>query len=230
MALGRLICFGGPPCSGKSSLGQWLQAHAGYQHLNMDEIRQELLPDAEHTRQDRQIAYGAMHLFAERLVRLGHNVICDASYQHRSDRAAIASIVKNLHGVEFFIVQFHVPEEVAVAHNRLRAGHHPAKDLDEARVRHLVSTYPFFASAVHLSLSGAIPTAVKAKVLAAEPQPELASHVGIEDPVGLENPVGLEAQANHFLTMVSTLTPHSQFGSSCAAGSLLDEWIAIGKF
>ena len=52
----------------------------------MDAIRVRLFPQSTHGREDRIVAYRAMHLVAEILSRQGLPVIVNAGYSHRSDR------------------------------------------------------------------------------------------------------------------------------------------------
>jgi predicted kinase len=55
-----VIAFTCPPCAGKSTLAAEVACRLGVLHLSMDATRQRLLPDAAHTRADREVAYRAM--------------------------------------------------------------------------------------------------------------------------------------------------------------------------
>src|SRR3954447_6608285 len=83
----RLIVFSGPPCSGKSTLAAEVARRLSLPHLSMDATRRRILPDAPHTRADRQAAYRAMHWAAELLLDAGASAVLDAPYGHAEDRA-----------------------------------------------------------------------------------------------------------------------------------------------
>ena len=74
-----IVVLSGPPCSGESMLGEILSRTRAMTHLEMDAIRPRLRPEAAHTREDRAIAYRAMHLTAEVLAARGESVIANAS-------------------------------------------------------------------------------------------------------------------------------------------------------
>ena len=89
-----IVVFSGPPCSGKSLLGGLVATSRNFTHLEMDAIRLRLLPGASHTREDRRIAYRAMHLMAETLALRGESVIVNAGYSHAADRRLQSSKVR----------------------------------------------------------------------------------------------------------------------------------------
>jgi len=138
-----IVVFSGPPCSGKSQLGQMLSERRGYLHLEMDAVRVRVLPESAHTRQDRQVAYRAMHLAAEAAARAGACVIVNACYSHASDRRDIEQAAQRA-GVPLYLVEFRVSAPVAVARWQSRRQAHPGADLTEARVRELVNRFPYF--------------------------------------------------------------------------------------
>ena len=104
----------------------------------MDSIRARILPDAAHTRGDRQVAYRAMHLTARTVIGLGFDCIVNASYSHRLDREELERI-----GVPVFLIECHVTPEVAVERSARRRHAHPGFDLSEERIRELVAAFPF---------------------------------------------------------------------------------------
>jgi uncharacterized protein len=135
--------FSGPPCSGKSLIGELVASTRGVTHLEMDAIRVRLLPDAAHTREDRMVAYRAMHLAAELLASRGESVIVNASYRHACDRREIEAIALRTR-TPLYLVEFTVTPEVAVARSRARRSAHPGSDLTDERVTDLVVHFPFF--------------------------------------------------------------------------------------
>lgn len=136
------MLFAGPPASGKSTLGDRLAERRGLIHLEMDRIRERLLPDAHHTRDDRAIAYRAMHMMAETLLELDHGVIVNAGYSHPEDGEAVREIAKRTQS-RLFWIECIVPTEVAVQRCRGRFGKHPGLDLTDDRVIDLVSHFPY---------------------------------------------------------------------------------------
>ena len=138
----RLVVFAGPPASGKSTLGDRLAQYRNLVHLEMDRIRAHVLPDAPHTRDDRVIAYRAMHLMAETLLELGHGVIVNAGYSHPEDQGVIREITKRTQA-RLFWIECVVPAEVALQRCRGRFGKHPGLDLSDDRVIELVTRFPY---------------------------------------------------------------------------------------
>jgi predicted kinase len=144
-----IIVISGPPSSGKSTLGGLLAAGRNITHLEMDAFRVRLLPEAAHTREDRQIAYRAMHYTAELLVERGHSVIVNASYSHSENRREIEEIASRRE-VALFLVECKVSPEIAVERSRERRGSHPGLDLTDERVIDLVTGFPFFGEGLTL--------------------------------------------------------------------------------
>ena len=136
--MSRLIVFSGPPCSGKSTYAAHFARALAIPHLEMDSIRACILPDAAHTRADREVAYRAMHLMAGTLIALGHGCILNASYSHHVDRDALERI-----GAPVFLIECHVTADAAVARSAARRATHPGLDLTGDRVRRLVAAFPF---------------------------------------------------------------------------------------
>lgn len=132
----KLVVFGGPPCTGKSTIGRAL----GYAHLEMDAARAALLPDSAHTRADRAVAYRAILWTAGLLLRYTDIVICDGGFGHPEDRDGCRTAARQA-GAALYVVTFSAPLDVLIERNRLRRGHHPGLDLTDARVTELVATY-----------------------------------------------------------------------------------------
>lgn len=145
----KLIAFSGPPCSGKTTLAEALCAESRFTYLQMDEIRCILIPNSDHRKEHRQIAYRAMHFAADLLLSHGQSVIVDATYRHLRQREEIAKIADRTQAALFF-VQCVVPLEVAALRFRERKETHPASDLTEQRVARLAREFPYSSRSLKL--------------------------------------------------------------------------------
>jgi predicted kinase len=139
----KLIVFSGPPCSGKSHLASKVSERLGFPHLEMDMIRVRLMPDSKHDRDDRQIAYRAMHVVADWLLASGVSVILDATYGPSEQRREVETIAVR-RGVPVFLIECRTPVRVAVSRFVSQRHEHPAADLTPSRVEALAGSYPYF--------------------------------------------------------------------------------------
>jgi predicted kinase len=139
---GRLIVFSGPACSGKTELGARLAARLQAPHLQMDATRARLMPDSAHTRQDRRIAYRAMHFAAELLLGCGQTVILDAQYGHPEDREEVEQVARRT-AAALYLIECKVAPDVAVRRFRDRPPDHPGLDLDDERVAEMARAFPY---------------------------------------------------------------------------------------
>ena len=91
--MSQLIVLTGPPCSGKSTLAGQLAAILGASVLDIDQIREIVIPNSRQSQEDRDIAYRCMHLVAEKLLGVGANtVILTATYSRRNPRQWLRSL------------------------------------------------------------------------------------------------------------------------------------------
>jgi len=144
-----LIVLAGPPCSGKSTVGEQLARRLEIPCLSMDGTRQRILPGAAHTRADREVAYRAMHLAAECVLRAEGSMILDAPYGHEEDRRELASLVDAARG-RLFLVEFRVSPETAAKRLRQRGPDANRPDLTETIVTEAARTYPYSESGLLL--------------------------------------------------------------------------------
>ena len=154
-----IIVVSGPPCSGKSTFGDLLASRRGIVHLEMDAVRVRLLPDSAHTRQDRAVAYRAMHLGAELLAASCATVIVNACYGRAEDLSDLEEAAGRA-GAALYLIECTVPPEIAVERARQRWGNHPGVDLTPERVIELVSGYPFSGEGVTVDSTLPIDTAL----------------------------------------------------------------------
>lgn len=153
----RLVIFAGPPCTGKSTVGRAL----GVAHLEMDEARARLLPDAAHTRADREVAYRAVLWTAEHLLRYTDIVICNGGFGHAEDRAACLKLARET-GAKLYVAEFTAPLELLLERNRARRANHPGLDLTDERVTEIATTYPWWGNGVLICSTAPIEESVRA--------------------------------------------------------------------
>jgi predicted kinase len=134
----KLVVFGGPPCSGKSTVGKML----GWPHLEMDAVRVRVLPESEHTREDRSAAYRAMLMMAEKILEVTDTAIVDGGFGHVEDREDCEAVCARTKA-KLYVVEFTVPLGMALMRNAERRAAHPGLDLDDARVMEIIAGYPW---------------------------------------------------------------------------------------
>ncbi|HKX33224.1 MAG TPA: AAA family ATPase [Blastocatellia bacterium] len=152
--MSRIIVFCGPPLSGKSTLAALYGAETGVPVMEMDLIRQRLMPDSQQSKQDRDIAYGCMHFTAEQLLRHGiPEVALVATYTRRDIRRALIETVAQCE-TQLYVLQFRVSVEAAAKRFAARATGHAAVDLTAQSVRAQAADYPYDDAAPILDTTG----------------------------------------------------------------------------
>jgi predicted kinase len=141
--MSQLIIMTGPPCSGKSTLAGQLAAILGAVVLDIDHIRQIVIPNSQQSQEDRDIAYRCMHLVAQKLLEVGANtVLLTATYNRRNPRQWLRSLADSKLA-QVCVLACQVSPETAIARFRSRKPGHPAVDLTEDLVRRQVIDYPY---------------------------------------------------------------------------------------
>ena len=112
-------------------------------HLQLDEIRKEILPESRQIESDRDTTYRAMHFAAEELLKVGASVILDATYSRSRPRAGAERLARRAHK-RIFLIQCRVPPEVAVIRFAKPRRGHGAVDLSQDRVSGLAQEFRYF--------------------------------------------------------------------------------------
>jgi predicted kinase len=111
--------------------------------LDIDQIRESVIPNSQQSREDRDIAYRCMHLVSEKLLEVGANtVILTATYSRRSPRQWLRSLA-DARSAQVCVLACQVSPEIAIARFRSREPGHPAVDLTEDNVQRQVMDYPY---------------------------------------------------------------------------------------
>jgi uncharacterized protein len=142
-----LVILSGPPCTGKSTIGAELQRRLGFTHLDVDALRQELLPNSDQRIEDRDIAYRRMHWFAEQLLGFGKTVIVNATYNREVHRKEVAAILKKVQS-RAVLIQCRAPLETVISRFNSRSPGHAALDLTEDLVRELWTNFAWSTDGV----------------------------------------------------------------------------------
>jgi predicted kinase len=141
--MSRLIVLTGPPCSGKSTLAEQLAANFSAIVLDIDQIRESVIPNSQQSQQDRDVAYRCMHLISQKLLEVGvNNVILTATYSRRNPRQWLRTLADS-NSAQVCVLACRVSPEIAIARFRSREPGHPAVDLTEDSVQRQVMDYPF---------------------------------------------------------------------------------------
>jgi uncharacterized protein len=147
-----IVILCGPPCTGKSTIGSELQHRLGFTHLEMDSVRQRVLPNSDQRLEHRDIGYRAMHLLAEHLLRTGQTVIVNATYNRELHRTELGTILKSLE-CPAVLVQCTAPLDLVISRFKSRPPGHAALDLDEDLVRELWSKFAYSSDGVVINTS-----------------------------------------------------------------------------
>lgn len=141
--MSQLIVVTGPPCSGKSTIAMELGATIGALVLDIDQIRQAVIPNSRQTQDDRDVAYRCMHLIAHKLLEVGVNqVILVATYSRRKPREWLRSLAEKT-SAHVCALACKVSPDIAVARFRSRKPGHAAVDLTEDLVQRQVMDYEY---------------------------------------------------------------------------------------
>jgi predicted kinase len=135
-----VVVLAGPPCSGKSTAGDWLATALPGIHLHVDAILTAILPHSGRCLQDRLLAYDIAARAIQPVLDRGLSVILDCTYSRKEYRERVASSVPD--DVPLVVIEFLVSVDVALARFENRRAHH-AIDLTPAIVAEKVAAYPY---------------------------------------------------------------------------------------
>ena len=121
------------------------------------------MPDAAHTREDRRVAYRAMHFAAELLLASGTWVILDAPYGHAEDRAEVAAICAST-GAPLLLIECRVSPETAVERLRRRGPDTIRLDLTPARAEEMVRGFRYTGAGLLLDTEAQKPEECLARI------------------------------------------------------------------
>jgi len=147
-----VVVFCGPPCSGKSTLAAEFEKESSLFVLAVDRILRKLIPDSDYREAHRDIAYRALMLTVEELLRRGQGAILDATFARPPYLDEIKSLTATNQG-QLFLFQCWLPIDAALERFKLRAGEHPATDLTADRVKELHRGYPYRPFGIRLDTS-----------------------------------------------------------------------------
>ena len=91
-----VVCYG-PPCSGKSTVAELLanrlnDAGIKAQHLSVDSILTEILPESDRNVHDRTLAINVMHQRAQTLFHDRQIVVLDSTYTRYQARKQLEDV------------------------------------------------------------------------------------------------------------------------------------------
>jgi predicted kinase len=132
-----IIC--GLPGVGKTAIAKDLAALInGAVVLSTDKIRKELIPKPTYEKQERQLIYDVMLLFAKYLHIAGIDCILDATFNRESSRKEVKERLSLTHD-QLFIVECMCPEEIII--RRLKNRQNGYSDADISIYRKMKRIY-----------------------------------------------------------------------------------------
>jgi predicted kinase len=132
-----IIC--GLPGVGKTAIAKDLAALInGAVVLSTDKIRKELIPKPTYEKQERQLIYDVMLLFAKYLHIAGIDCILDATFNRESSRKEVKERLSLTHD-QLFIVECMCPEEITI--RRLKNRQNGYSDADISIYRKMKRIY-----------------------------------------------------------------------------------------
>ena len=114
-----LVC--GLPGTGKSTVARELERLTGGVVLRTDEIRKRILSDPKYTPEEKQKVYDALFRTAESLLRMGKDVILDATFYKRGNREDAKKLAENA-GEEVLIIEVTCDEKYVFSRLKNRKG------------------------------------------------------------------------------------------------------------
>jgi predicted kinase len=150
-----VLVLAGPPCSGKSEVGNALACDSRL-YISVDRLFDLLLPGSDRNSADRMLAYDAAHLLARMLLERGLTPVLECTYSRLEQRTSLVEAIADVPSAPFWVVEFAVDPDEAVRRYR-ESPSHQATDLNEQLVRDRAQTFPYSVQALCLNSGSAPP-------------------------------------------------------------------------
>ena len=122
-----MVC--GLPGTGKTTIAKELAKLTGGIVLRTDEIRKQILTDPKYTPEEKGRVYEAMLRTAGSMLRVGRDVILDATFHKEREREAAGRIARKA-GKKLAVIEARCDEKTVMEHLRKREGKGDASDAD----------------------------------------------------------------------------------------------------
>jgi len=174
-----LVLVGGPPGTGKSTVAGGLADRLGLTVLSSDRVRKELAGispatpapagyrEGIYTPAWTERTYAELRTRAERLLAHGESVVLDASWSHRAEREAAASVAHRT-ASDLVALRCQTPPDVAAARMRRRRD---VSDADETIAAALLTDAQPWPEATVVDTTGRTEFAVQRAVEQVRPAP-----------------------------------------------------------
>ena len=114
-----LVC--GLPGTGKTAVAKELVSLTGGVILRTDEIRKRIFSSLQYTPEEKRHVYGAVFKTAESMLRMGMNVILDATFYKKTYRDAAGKVAERV-GKKLAIIEVKCDEETVLERIGKRRG------------------------------------------------------------------------------------------------------------
>jgi predicted kinase len=118
----------GFPGSGKTHFSKLFSQEFGIVHINSDRVRADLFGDKpKHSREENQMVFRMMDLFAEEVLKSGHSVIYDANSTKLEFRVRYQELARR-YNAAYVLLYFQTPVETALGRISDRSKEKPEEE------------------------------------------------------------------------------------------------------